>query len=168
MRLWILFLSVLSFFLFNSPESEAQRSRKTKRKKPKVSLCEKKISMGVRGKVMLQRGNMMPSPDGKPKVGNGVKREIGFFELTKTDQTIEGKGPGFYKMLQTKLFFRTSSDVDGCFAAELPPGKYSMFVKEEGQWYANSLGGEGEIFEVEVKMNEITPVTFNINHSAFY
>jgi hypothetical protein len=189
MNLWSLFLSVLSFnLLFFSngklplPSLKNQHSSlethnfyasgpvpiSTKSGKRKKSNCNRIIKEGVKGKIILQKGNFMPSPEGKPKVGIGVKREIAFFEPTRDDQTEQGKGPGFYKKIYTKRVLRLFSDNQGCFVAKLKPGKYSMFVKEEGQWYANSFGPNNEIFEVEVKAGEVSELEFRINHGAAF
>jgi len=137
-------------------------------RKKKVSICDRVINQGIKGNIILEKGNFMPSPDSKPGKGKGVKREIAFFELTKSGQAVEGKGPGFYKKINTKLVFRTFSNLKGCFVANLNPGKYSMFVKEEGEWYANGFGTENEIYEVEVKEGVVTQVDFKINHGAFF
>jgi len=110
----------------------------------------------------------MPSPESKPNVGSGVVRQIAFFEPTRMDQVTEGKSSTFYKNIKTKKICQVTSDKNGCFLARLKPGKYSMMVKEEGQWYANSFGPNGEIFEIEVKANEVTEVEFRINHKAAF
>jgi hypothetical protein len=189
MNLWSLFLSVLSFnLLFFSTEKLGFSFAKNqyssleihnffasfavqipaKSGKRKKSNCNRIIKEGVKGKIILQKGNFMPSPEGKPKVGIGVKREIAFFEPTREDQTEQGKGPGFYKKIYTKRVLRLFSDNQGCFVAKLKPGKYSMFVKEEGQWYANSFGPNNEIFEVEVKAGVVSEIEFRINHGAAF
>jgi len=191
MNLWSLYLSVLSFQLFfsglgnpvlstslnpdfrnlpihiihiSTPDAEQKHGGKKSRK----SKCNQIIKQGIKGNVVLQKGNFMPGFEGKPKVGNGVKREIGFFELTKENQTEAGKGAGFFKKIKTCKILRVYSDKDGCFIARLKPGKYSMFVKEENEWYANSYGPNDEIFEVVVKEGEVISVEFVINHSASY
>ena len=167
MNLWSLFLSVLSFLVFFSGNENSSVCLINNEKIKKTN-CSRSIDQGIKGKVILQKGNFMPSPGAKPKQGIGVKREIGFFELTREDQTIKGKGAGFYNKIKTKRILRVYSDKEGCFIASLKPGKYSMLVKEEGQWYANSFGPNNEIFEVEVKDGEVSVVEFKISHKAAF
>lgn len=139
-----------------------------KKAKPKRSACEKKITQGIRGKVLFFRGNMMPSPEKPAPQGQPVIRKIGLFALTTLEQTTEGQSSGFFQSVKTKKLAECVSDANGCFAFSLPPGKYSVLVWEKGQWYANNVGANGEIFEVEVKENELTLVDFPINYAATY
>jgi hypothetical protein len=81
---------------------------------------------------------------------------------------IKGKDDCFFKSTGTKLVKRARTDRDGCFALALMPGKYSIFVREKGQWYANSFGGEGEIFQFEVFPDSVSHLDFRINHGAWY
>lgn len=177
-HLLILFLSGLSFWVRMAQPPMGQPSKKLtpkisyqakkKKVKPKISACEKKITQGIRGKVLFFRGNMMPSPERPVPQGQPVIRKIAFFTLTTLEQTKEGQSPGFYQTVNTKKMAEVVSDANGCFATSLPPGKYSVMVWEKGQWYANNVGGNGEIFEVEVKENALTLVDFPINYAATY
>lgn len=112
----------------------------------------------------------MPSPQapGKPSSGKGVRRKIAFFKPTKMDQAEEARPGGFYKNVKSRLVKQTESNGEGCFAIDLEPGKYSMMVWEEGNWYANSYSTNGTIMEVEVLADQQIIVEFKINHSAFY
>lgn len=101
-------------------------------------------------------------------MGTGVSREIGIFELTNVKNVVEDAKPGFYKSIQTKKVKSLVSDADGCFAISLPPGRYSMFVKEEEQWYANDFTGDGDIFEVVVLQKQTTEIQFKITHKATF
>lgn len=110
----------------------------------------------------------MPSPDRPAPTGNPVIRKIAAFELTTLEQVENGKQAGFYSKIFTQKIVEAVSNEKGCFNIKLKPGRYSLFVWENGGWYANGFGGNGEIFEVEVKENEVTEIQFSINHSAVY
>jgi hypothetical protein len=170
MRLWIPFLSVLSFFLVFTIADGKGGKKQIKKKRKAISLCQKTVKQGVKGMIYFQRGNQMPSPEApnRSSKGKGVARRIAFFELTKVDQAEEGRQGGFFKNIKTKIIKETFSNSEGCFVVALPPGKYSMMVWEEGFWYANSYSGDGQIMEVEVSEGRQTEVEFRINHSAFY
>jgi len=157
-------LSLLLILLNFSGLSYSQKNKNT----TVVSLCRKNIKEGIRGKIIMQMGNQMPSPGSPPKISNGVARTIGIFALTRLEDTEAGQKIGFYKKIKTKRIAQIKSRKDGCFAIKLPPGRYSLFVREKGEWYANSFGGEGEIFEIVIKSNEITETEFRINHSAYF
>jgi hypothetical protein len=164
------FLTALSFGLIVciTAGSVMAGKKKTSPPLPSSSLCQKKIRQGVKGTVLFLKGNHMPSPDKATGSPAGVAREIGFFELTRIDQAQEGQDAGFYKNLKTKLIKRTHSGKDGCFAVRLKPGRYSMLVKEKGEWYANSLGGNGEIHEVVVAKDTVTEIQFRITYAAVF
>jgi len=169
MNLWLRCLTVLSAGLLACIlTASVQANSKKNNHPPYSSLCLKKIKQGVKGTILFLKGNQMPSPDKTTGSPAGVVREIGFFELTHIDQAEEGQEAGFYKNLKTKLIKRTFSGKDGCFAVQLKQGRYSMFVKEKGEWYANSLGGNGEIFEVVVSKGMVTEIQFRITYAAFF
>lgn len=169
MNSWLRSLTVLSFGLIVCIAAGSVVAGKKKTGSSlSTSLCGKKISTGVKGTVLFLKGNHMPSPGKVTGSPAGVAREIGFFELTRTDQAEEGQDAGFYKKLKTRLIKRTHSGKDGCFALRLKPGRYSMFVREKGEWYANSLGDNGEIHEVMVAKDSVTEVQFRITYAAVF
>ena len=169
MNSWLHSLTVLSIGLFVCIAAGSVVAGKKKTGTPhSSSLCGKKIATGVKGTVLFLKGNHMPSPGKVTGSPAGVAREIGFFELTRTDQAQEGQDAGFYKKLKTRLIKRTHSGKDGCFAVRLKPGRYSMLVREKGEWYANSLGGNGEIHEVVVAKDSLTEVQFRITYAAVF
>lgn len=168
MRLWILFLSVsLAFASLFPLETEAGK-RKRRQPKKKISHCDLSITQGVKGFVRFLSGNQMPSPDKTPDPGTGVSREIGIFTLTRESDAVPGKASGFYKKLKTKRVLSFWSNNQGCFSTTLTPGKYSILVKEDGQWYANQFDGDGYIFPFEVKEGEVTTLNFRITHKAAF
>lgn len=110
----------------------------------------------------------MPSPDGAPKVGIGVQKRFAIFELTNEKQVVASDKPGFYKKINSKRVATGCSGKDGCFTVKLKPGRYSIFVKENGLWYANGFEGDGSIWPVEVKQNEVTQIEFRISNQAAF
>ena len=170
MSLWIRCLSaslLIVCLLIYSAEGQKKKKHKSKSKAVK-SQCDVLVNQGVKGQILFLEGNQMPSPDRPPSVGKGVSREVGIFEVTHTDQTVAGHSSGFYKKVKTKLIKATWSDSKGCLALELPEGKYSILVKENGEWYANLFDGDGAIFPIEVKEGETTPLEFRITYKAAF
>jgi hypothetical protein len=60
------------------------------------------------------------------------------------------------------------SKEDGTFTVKLPPGIYSVFVKEKKGLWANTFDGLGRINPVEVSAGEYTKFTINVNYEAAY
>lgn len=126
------------------------------------------IKQGIRGQILWEAGNQMPSPDAPPSKGpRGVERTVYIYELTNSSQTTSQDGV-FHTAIQTKLITQVKTDTNGNFAVRLEPGRYSLFTKEEQGLYANLLDGDMNIFPVEVKEGEVTTVEFLVNYNAFY
>lgn len=126
------------------------------------------IKQGVKGKIIMLKGNLMPSPD-VPKAGNGkaVKRMVRIYEITNLSET-EGESPMFIAV-KTKLVARFETDKEGNFMCKLLPGKYSIFTEEiDSKLFANLFEGKGEITPFEVKSNRVTTYNIQINYMAFY
>lgn len=126
------------------------------------------IKQGIRGQILWEAGNQMPSPDAPPPSGKrGVERTVYIYELTNSQQTTSTDGV-FHTAIQTKLVTQIATDSNGNFAVNLKPGRYSLFTKEEKGLYAKLFDGEMNIFPVEVKEGEVTAVELLINYNAFY
>lgn len=125
-------------------------------------------AQGIRGTVVLKSGNQMPGPGRTPPAGKPVRREIFVYEPTKMAQ-MTTRTDGFYEAVQTKLVKRGRSDAKGRFRISLPPGQYSVLVKEpEKGLFANVFDGEMHAFPVEVKPGRFTTVSLEINYAAAY
>lgn len=122
---------------------------------------------GIRGRIVFESGNQMPGPGVERQPAEGVKRELLIYPLLKAD-ALEGKQNGFYIEPAESPLETVTSDHEGNFQVALPPGEYSLLVREEGKLYANLFDGEGHIFPVEVKSGEMTEVEFKINYAAVY
>lgn len=127
------------------------------------------IKEGIIGQLIWIEGNQMPSvgfegqeiPAGQP-----VQREVHIYELTKTSQ-VEQKD-NFYTNIQTELVKTVMSDKNGVFKVSLPPGKYSLFVKEPKGLFANLFDGYGQIMPVEVYKDEVNQIAIQINYMASF
>lgn len=137
-------------------------------KKIPVASCRKEVGQGVKGLIFEVHGNQMPAPGKGAPMRKGVRRTFGIFEASNLGLAIKGKDDCFFRSPGSKLVKTARSEKDGCFALSLPPGKYSFFVREKGQWYANSFGGEGEICQFEVFPDSVSKLDFRINHGAWY
>jgi hypothetical protein len=167
MRFIVLLSLVSAFILVNVPNVLAQ---KKKTKTVKASPC-RGLKQGITGTVIFKSGNYMPSVDNQnsPATNLGVTREIFVYQLTNQSQVQQDpEDMTFFTNPKTKLVAKTKSKKNGCFTIRLAEGKYSVFVKEKGKFYANSFDGEGNIFPVSVKEGNATNIVFEINCGAVY
>lgn len=121
---------------------------------------------GVKGQLYLVTGNQMPSPDRKHIPRKGVIREIYIYELTNVAEV--DKEDGFYKKVHTKFVKSQFSKADGTFRIKLPPGKYSLFIKENRGLYANLFDNENNISPFTVVRKTYTWITVTIDYAATY
>ncbi|GAB3923741.1 hypothetical protein [Larkinella terrae] len=126
-----------------------------------------KSFQGICGTVIFKSGNHMPGPDRPQPKGQPVVRDVLIYELTKIDQT-EATDDGFYSKIKTRLVKQVKSGKDGQFCVSLPPGNYSVFVREEKGLYANLSDGQNNIFPVTVEKNRRSTISFDISYQAVF
>lgn len=133
-----------------------------------VGTVSAQSAQGIRGTVVFKSGNQMPGVGRTPPAGKPVRRELFVYEPTKMAQ-MTTRADGFYEAVQTKLVKRGRSDAKGRFRIPLPPGQYSVLVKEPNKGlFANVFDGEMHAFPVEVKPGRFTTVSLEINYAAAY
>ena len=135
------------------------------------SILTPPYDQGLTGRVEYWEGNFMPvvpeqSPDG---IITYVEREICVFEKTSLDD-VELAGEGnlcFYNKINTKLITKARSDENGNFKIGLPPGMYSVFVKENGTYYANGFSDD-YIWPVTIEENMFSEYDIKITYAACF
>jgi hypothetical protein len=120
---------------------------------------------GVKGQVFWIYGDKMPGPEKRSPM-QGVVREIDVYELTTLADVDQGNG--FFKKIYTRFVTSTTSAEDGTFKIKLPPGKYSLFVKEENGFYANLFDSDKNICLITVKPKQYAWMTITIDYEATY
>jgi hypothetical protein len=125
------------------------------------------IAQGIWGNVWFWEGDFMPT--WPPHAGSvtAVERDVWVFEATRFDSAIGSPG-GFYQQVLTRLVGRTRSNARGFFQIALPAGKYSIFVSEGNQLYANGSDGAGHLCPGTVEPGGVTRVQVDINYKATY
>lgn len=130
------------------------------------ALSQKKLKQGVEGKVFWVEGNQMPDPDKVANPEMGVEREILVYEATRmADVKMEGM---FFTEISSKMVAQFTSRPDGSFKMRLPPGQYSVFVREPNGLYANLFDSNNLINPVIVKPKAFTWLTIAIDYKAAY
>lgn len=145
---------------------QAQKNNTSQNANKEAMGCTYNIKEGMAGRVIWREGNWMPAPNAPERKAPGIAREVYIYELT-TDAQTEKEGQ-FYTAIHSRLIAKTRSDANGCFAVQLAPGRYSVFVKEADGWFANRFDGEGHIQPVEVKAGEVSEVELVVDYKAAY
>ena len=123
---------------------------------------------GIKGHVYLVKGNQMPSPDRVVKAPPGLETELYIYALTNLSQVTRVGSTAFYSQINTPLVAMVQTDSAGAFAVKLRPGFYSLFVKKDGNYYANIFDGQENIYPVEVASGRMTEVEFRADYDAVY
>lgn len=127
---------------------------------------QKKLKQGIEGKVFWVEGNQMPGPGKAASPEMGIEREIVVYEATRmADVKMEGV---FFKEIATKMVAQFASRPNGSFKMRLPPGRYSVFVREPKGLYANLFDSNNFINPIIVKPKAFTWLTITIDYQAAY
>jgi hypothetical protein len=135
------------------------------------------ISQGIYGLVLFWEGDFMPTYPEDDSGGSvyPVVRDVCIFEAVlhrDIEWTYVEIEPGIYTYLAaaipSELVKVVKSDKEGYFEAELPPGMYSIFVRENGYYYATRVDGAGYVFPAEVGEGGTVGVKFDITYMAAY
>ncbi len=131
-----------------------------------VQLSVEAQKQGVKGQVFWLSGNQMPGPDKGRSPQQGIVREIVIYPEIKLEDTKQTDG--FFTDIQIKPIARVISKPDGSFKIKLPPGNYSLFVKESKGLFANLFDGQGIINPITVKAKKYTWITLTVDYEAAY
>lgn len=143
------------------------------------------ISQGVWGNICFWEGNFMPTVHSdriadriidifKSRGGTitPVVREIFITRVITlkdmSDSDVGQPRAGFFSVIPAKIVATTSSDKKGFYQLELPPGTYSLFVKEDNAFYANNSDGEGRITAFEVLPQAVTRMPINLTYKSYH
>ncbi len=125
------------------------------------------IEEGLAGTVVFTEGNCMAGTAESSCLRYPVVRTVHIHEYTHRTEA-EHQGGGFHKSIQSQRIAKVQTDAEGFFEAALPPGNYSVFIEEEGMFYANLWNSEGYIQAATVVESDTSYVAIHITHSAYY
>jgi len=121
---------------------------------------------GIRGEIFWLGGNQMPGP-GKiaaPKLG--IQREVFIYKITSVEK--ENQTGPFFTDLKAEFVTKANSKEDGTFKVKLPPGEYSVFVKEPQGLFANLVDKNGKINPIIVQAKRFSWLTITVDYEAAY
>ena len=126
------------------------------------------MPQGVKGYVTELVGDQMPGPGKEKNPGKPLSTTVYVYEATKFEQVERKNEETFYSAIKTRLVKTVDSDKEGFFAVELPAGKYSVFTKVDGKFFASVFDGDGTIAPLVVEENKITVINIIVNAKATY
>ncbi len=122
---------------------------------------------GIKGHVFWISGNQLPGTEHKRSAHTGIQREVVIYELTTLEQATLMEN-GFFKDIKTRLVAIVETNADGSFKLKLPPGTYSVFVREEKGLFANLFNKDNAINPVAVKERQYSWMPINVDYEAAY
>ena len=122
----------------------------------------------VTGKVKRVMGNQMPSPDLLNEEPAGFSTTVYFFAPTLMNMGMPTGEQGVFLMTDKKLVAKSLSEKDGSFTLKLKPGKYSVLLGKDGQFYSNISSLDGLINPIEINKNSKKPIVLMADWGAIY
>lgn len=128
------------------------------------------ITTGIWGTVSEMEGNCMPT------IGPGsncthcpIQRKVKVYAYTLNHQAnTAAPGGGFYSSFNTTFIKEVLADAEGFYQIDLPAGKYSVAIVENGLLYANAGDTHGGINPVEVVNGIITKLDMVMSYKASF
>ena len=121
---------------------------------------------GIAGEVFWVYGNQMPGPGKPPSSEVGIVREIHIYKATRLGDVEQLDG--FYTKINTEFVTKTQGHTSGLFKVKLPPGEYSVFIKEEKGFFGNIFDKDGKINCIVVKPKKYSIITIMVDYEAVY
>lgn len=165
MRL-LLITCALLFTIVCCKKDSAESARTWANEQELYNYNSKKVSIskGLAGTLIQREGNCMPIIEEGACRFFPVQRTIQFYDFTTQDE-VEGNGP-FFDAVNTSLRGEILPDGDGFYELKLDTGTYSVFIVENGKYYANSYS-RGGIYPVEVKTDSVSLSKLVLDYAVY-
>ncbi len=132
------------------------------------NLHQSTITEGISGRITITAGNQMPMKGAEQPVPRGTQATVLVYEPTNLNQVTRSGNTPVYTAIHTKRVASVETDSTGSFSLSLPPGSYSVFIKQGGQFYANLFDTRNNIALFVVEPGKVTPVNLTVSVSASY
>ncbi len=119
------------------------------------------------GRVLLASGNCMPQMCDKPPCKSSCEREGLATTVYVRKLASNEEMNGVYLERPTPLVATTTSDEDGTFSLQLPVGRYSLFVDDNGREYCNSWDANGLACAFEIQRDQETSYETVVDHAVW-
>ena len=119
------------------------------------------------GEVRWVTGNQMPGPNRATTEGAPVVREIFIYKPLLQKELPMGS-TGLFVNLPGDPVKVVQSNQEGKFMVTLPPGKYSVFTKEDDGYFGGTFDMNGVVSPVVLNSGDNPPYKIIVNYSAAY
>lgn len=126
------------------------------------------ISQGITGQITAVNGNQMPMKGAERAAPKGIQTTVLIYEPTHISQVTRSGTSAFYTTIGTKPVASVVTDSTGTFTLSLPPGSYSVFIKQGKQFYANLFDSQNNIALFVVEAGKLTRVNLSVSSSATF
>lgn len=133
-------------------------------KKPKTP----PIKEGITGTVRLATGNRMPMKDMEPALPKGMAATVLIYEPTHISQVTRVGTSPLYTAIHTKMIASVETDSTGSYKVALPPGTYSLFIKQGKNFFSNLFDVNNNICPFTVTAGKLTTANLTVNSNASY
>jgi uncharacterized heparinase superfamily protein len=123
---------------------------------------------GISGFVYEAIGNHMPMKGASKKTAKSLQCTILVYEPTNINQVDPQTATTLYTKIHTHEVASVNTDSTGFFKIQLPIGKYSLFIKQGDQYFANMFDQFNNIALFEVLPTKFTEVKLTVNKAAAY
>ena len=110
----------------------------------------------------------MPGPGSSKSIPKGTPATVLVFEPTTISQVTQSGTSPLYTAISTQRVASVRADSSGQFIVALPPGSYSLFVKQGKLFFANSFDTNNHINLFTVEEGKLTRVKLIVNSAASY
>ncbi|NCD71546.1 hypothetical protein [Mucilaginibacter agri] len=131
------------------------------------SLKPTQMQQGISGYVYRQSGNQMPGPNRAPQKPQGLKCDLYIYQPTKLNRATGSTT--IFTTVSSKLVLVVHTDSTGHYKANLPTGRYSVFIStDKHEFFADESDGEGILNPIEVLEGKVTERNWVYRKGAAY
>jgi hypothetical protein len=114
------------------------------------------ITSGIWGTASHRQGNCMPVSESTTCLDCPIQTQVRIYAYTTfQDAKRAMTGGPYFDSFSTGLIKTINTDAQGFFQTDLPDGKYTIALVQEGKLFANMFDGQGGIWPVSVSQGKV-------------
>lgn len=114
---------------------------------------------GITGYVRVFKGNQMPMLGQAQSAGSGRRCQVYVFSAVPVSKA-SGTSP-LFSNINGRLIAIVKTDSTGHYIVHVPPGKYSLFIKQGKGFFSNEID-DGYLTPVDVRANKLAVKNINV------
>lgn len=128
------------------------------------------VTEGVKGIVLWSEGDFMPviTPDSSGRQ-RPISRELRIYSRLQIDDVVvSDRAPTLLSQINGTLVATATSNSEGFYEVALPPGEYSIFAEDQGEWFCNVYNGRTDLCPLTVGARTVSTFDIDLNYQATY